>query len=180
VRTFVAVVPPPEALAPLVAAVDRLRATYAASWVPPQRLHVTLAFLGEVAEEAAARVAEALRESVADVPPFRLQVLGGGAFPRERRARVLWAGLDGDLEALNGLVAAVSRSVEREAGVEPERREFVPHVTVARLRQPADVTGAVESLMVAGDPWVVGEVVLMRSVLGPAPSYEPLARIPLR
>jgi 2'-5' RNA ligase len=170
VRTFVAVVPPPHVLAPLVAVTERLRGTYAASWVPAERLHVTLAFLGEVSEETAARVADGLRETAAERAAFRLRLRGGGAFPRPERAKVLWAGLDGDVAALASLADAVRA----------ERTPYVPHVTVARLRHGGDVTGAVDALdAVTSDEWVVDEVVLMRSVLGPKPSYEPLARAPL-
>ena len=176
VRTFVAVVPPPSALAPLVAAVERLRGTYPASWVPAERLHLTLAFLGEVSEDTAARVADGLREAASRREPFALRLNGGGAFPRPQRARVLWAGVEGDVDALTGLARA-SRRAARAARVEVERKPYVPHVTVARLRHGGDATAAVAALdAVRGDEWTVGEVVLMRSVLGPKPSYEPLAR----
>jgi 2'-5' RNA ligase len=170
VRTFVAVVPPPSALAPLVRAVEPLRASYAASWVPEERLHVTLAFLGEVGEEEAARVAGTLREAAAVREPFALRLSGGGAFPNPRRARVLWAGLDGDLAALASLAEVVRT----------DDTPFVPHVTVARLRRGGDVTDAVRALApLTSEEWLVDEVALMRSRLGPAPSYEPLARCPL-
>jgi len=180
VRAFVAVVPPPTALAPLVRAVDGLRATYAATWVPEERLHMTLAFLGDVTEDTADRVADGLRDVAAAREPFALRLRGGGAFPRPHRARVLWAGLDGDLDALASLARATRRAA-RAARVDLERKPYVPHVTVARLRHGGDMRAAVEVLdAVDGDAWDVTEVVLMRSVLGPRPSYEPLARAALR
>jgi len=170
VRTFVAVVPPPEALAPLVRAVAPLRADYAASWVPEERLHLTLAFLGELGEGAAAEVAGTLRAAAAEREPIALRLRGGGAFPRPERARVLWAGVDGDVDALASLADVVRT----------DATPYVPHVTVARLRRGGDVTGAVRALAtLAGDEWTVREVVLMRSRLGPNPSYEALARCPL-
>jgi 2'-5' RNA ligase len=177
VRAFVAVVPPPSSLAPLVAAVERLRAP-GASWVPPERLHVTLVFLGEVADPMP--YGASLAEAVRDVEPFALRVEGGGAFPRPARPRVLWAGVDGDVEALRRL-ARLARRAAREHRIDVERTPFVPHVTVARVRDRAyDGTPAVAALdAVGGDEWTVGDVVLMRSVLGPRPSYEPLLRCPL-
>ena len=179
-RAFVAAVPPPEVLAPLVRAVDGLRGTYAASWVPEERLHVTLAFLGEIEEDTARRVEANVREAAAARAPFALSLRGGGAFPRPARARVLWAGLDGDLDALASLARATRRAA-RAARVDVERAPYVPHVTVARLRRPADVTGAVVALdAVTSEGWTVNEVVLMRSVLGPEPSYQPLAVLPLQ
>jgi 2'-5' RNA ligase len=179
VRAFVAVVPPPEAVAALLRAVEPLRGP-GASWVPPERLHVTVAFLGDVTDQVAGRVGAALADAVARVAPFEARVRGGGAFPRPARPRVLWAGVEGD--GLPALARVVRRAV-RGAGAPVERAAFVPHVTVARVRAPAALDGpaAVAALdRVAGEPWTVREVVLMRSVLGPRPAYEPLARCPLR
>jgi 2'-5' RNA ligase len=179
VRTFVAVVPPPAVLAPLLRAAEPMRGSFRASWVPPERLHLTLAFLGEVSEETATRVADGLRAAAADRAAFALRLRGGGAFPRPRRARVVWAGVDGDLDALSALARA-TRHAARAAGVDVERTPYVPHVTVARLRAPGDATAAVAAFgAVTSEEWTVTEVVLMRSVLGPKPSYEPLARLPL-
>lgn len=177
VRCFVAVVPPPEVLAPLVRAVAPLR-TLPATWVPPERLHVTLAFLGEVADPEP--YAAALAPAVAEVAAFPLRIRGGGAFPRAARARVLWAGLDGDVDALAKL-ARVARRTARAVRIDVERKPYVPHVTVARVRRDGfDGAAAVAALsVVESEPWQVGEVVLMRSVLGPAPAYEPLRRLPL-
>lgn len=174
-RVFVAVVPPPEALDPLVRVVEPFRNAYAASWVPPERLHLTLVFLGDVADPAPFAVD--LAEQVAGTAPLTLRLRGGGAFPRPARARVLWAGVDGDADALARL-ARLTRRTARAHRIDVERKPYVPHVTVARLRgRPADVTAAVASLDAVDSPeWTATEVVVMRSVLGPAPSYEPLHR----
>lgn len=177
VRVFVAVVPPPEALAPLVSAVAPVR-DLPASWVPPERLHLTLVFLGEVADPEP--YGAALAAAVAEVAPFELRVRGGGAFPRAQRARVLWAGVEGDVAALTGL-ARLARRTARAHRIDVERKPYVPHVTVARIRRAGvDATAAVAALdAVQGEPWPVREVVLMRSVLGPKPAYEPVRACPL-
>jgi 2'-5' RNA ligase len=169
VRAFFAIVPPPSSLAPLVTAVDRLRGP-GASWVGPDRLHVTLAFHGEVSDRAASRLAQRLAVAAARSAPFALRIEGGGAFPRPARPRVLWAGLTGDVSALASLAVAVGAE-------EP----YVPHVTVARVRDHHyDATDALAVLgAVRGEPWTVTEAVLMRSVLGPRPSYDVVARAPL-
>jgi 2'-5' RNA ligase len=176
-RAFVAVVPPPPALAALAAAVDPLRGP-GATWVPPERMHVTLAFLGDVVDPMP--YGEALAAAVAGVEPFALRVRGGGAFPRVARARVLWAGLDGDVEALARL-ARIARRTARAARIAVERKPYVPHVTVARVGTPGfDAAPAVAALdAVEGEPWTVTEAVLMRSVLGPKPEYRVLRRCPV-
>jgi 2'-5' RNA ligase len=168
-RVFVAVVPPPSALAPLVSAVERLRGP-GATWVPPERLHLTLAFLGEVGERDAARAERRMARAARAAAPFALRVEGGGAFPRADRPRVLWAGVTGDVGALGSLAVAVGAEAP-----------YVPHVTVARVRARGyDGTAAVAALdRVRGEPWTVTEAVLMRSTLGPAPSYDVLARAAL-
>ncbi|HWL34992.1 MAG TPA: RNA 2',3'-cyclic phosphodiesterase [Frankiaceae bacterium] len=173
-RAFVAVVPPPSALAPLVRAVEPLR-DLPASWVPAERLHLTLVFLGEVADPLP--YGAALAEAVAGTEPFALRVAGAGAFPRPARPRVLWAGVEGEVEALAGL-ARVARRTARAARIDVERKPYVPHVTVARVRRrDVDGTDAVAALAaVDGAPWHVSEVVLMRSVLGPRPEYTVLRR----
>lgn len=177
-RAFVAVVPPPPALEPLVRAVAPLR-TLPASWVAPERLHLTLVFLGEVADPLP--YGAALASAVAGVEPFSLRIAGGGAFPRVARPQVLWAGVEGDVEALARL-ARLARRTARAAGIDVERKPYVPHVTVARVRRrDLDGAAAVAALDgVRGEPWEVGEVVLMSSVLGPKPEYAVLRRCPLR
>ncbi|HEU0130410.1 MAG TPA: RNA 2',3'-cyclic phosphodiesterase [Mycobacteriales bacterium] len=178
-RAFVAIVPPPPALAALARAVAPLRAAHAASWVPPERLHLTLAFLGDVAEPVLPRLGDALAAAVAGTAAFGLRVAGGGAFPRPARPRVLWAGIDGEVDALARLARAVRRAA-RSAGVDVERAPYVPHVTVARVRAtPVDGPACVAALdAVRGEPWQVTGAVLMRSVLGPKPVYEPLRDLP--
>jgi 2'-5' RNA ligase len=177
VRAFVAVVPPPAALEPLVRAVAPLR-SIPASWVAPERLHLTLVFLGEVADPLP--YGEALAAALAEVEPFALRIAGGGAFPRPARPHVLWAGVEGDVDALASL-ARLARRTARAARIDVERAPYVPHVTVARVRRPdVDGVAAVAALDgVRGEPWRVGEVVLMESVLGPRPAYSVLRRCPL-
>lgn len=104
----------------------------AARWLPPGQLHLTLAFLGEVAAERTGLLAEALaaiREA-----PFELAVGGSGCFPQRSRPRVLWAGVTAAAGLLR-LAARVQAAV-RACGLELEERPFSPHITLARLKVP--------------------------------------------
>ena len=101
-----------------------------AKWLPPEQLHVTLAFIGEVDGGRARDVREALRSVRA--APFELSLLGLGHFPHRGEPRVAWAGLRAS-ERLSHLHRAVVRQVE-STGLELEHRKFHPHVTLARLR----------------------------------------------
>ena len=100
-----------------------------ARWSPPERRHLTLRFIGEVDGLVYQDVLGAL-ESV-QVSPFELSLRGVGHFPPRGAPRSLWAGVD-ESDALRRLYRRVDR-VLVEAGLEPERRKYVPHVTLARL-----------------------------------------------
>jgi 2'-5' RNA ligase len=177
-RLFVAAEPSPEAVSALRRRVEALGAVPGARWVPAERWHLTLAFLGEVAEQREPAVAAAL--SAVTAAPLRLRLAGAGTFPPRGRPSVLWVGLGGDVPALEGLARAVRRAV-RGAGVRLERRPYRPHLTVARFRgQAADGAAAVSALAdLDGPDFVVDRFALVRSRLGPQPSHEPLRHWPL-
>ena len=144
--------------------------------VPPGTWHVTLRFLGEVFDPAA--VADALQGAVRGRPRLPCVVEGLGAFPDAKRARVVWAGVRAP--GIEGLAEAVE-SATAKFGEPPERRRFVAHATLARIRAPADLRSLVARH--AGTRFAEGvldRVVLYRSVTGPGgASYERLHEAPL-
>jgi 2'-5' RNA ligase len=184
-RLFVALHPSPAALAELDAAVTPLRGDWPElRWTGPDRWHVTLAFLGEVAEAKLDELAVRLARAAGRHEPAELWIGPGGAFPSKRRARVLISRIDGDKPALTAL-AALAGSVAagaRRAGAPPpdEGRRYRPHLTLARCRQPTDVSAVVDSLGgFAGGAWLADEMQLIRSHAGPKPWYEVLESWPL-
>lgn len=101
-----------------------------ARWIDPENYHITLRFIGDVDGKTADEVVDSLdRLSNSLQFPIRLTHLGsfGGDKPR-----ALYAGVEPS-EALNRLQAAQERVLQR-AGLPPEGRKFVPHVSLARLR----------------------------------------------
>jgi 2'-5' RNA ligase len=125
-RLFVAVETPAplaEGLLRIVPAQRGIRPTAVA------QLHLTLRFLGEQDDAAAARIEMALREVAA--PSSMLQVKGVGRF-RSRQGAILWAGLDESAPML-ALFDAITAVLER-VGIAPEGRRFWPHLTLARCR----------------------------------------------
>ena len=76
--------------------------------------------------------------------PFVVHFGGLGAFPKERRATVLWLGVDGGGDEL-GALAAVSEEAAQTVGYEAEDRPYHPPLTLSRIRPPQDVTELVES-----------------------------------
>ncbi|WP_058367043.1 RNA 2',3'-cyclic phosphodiesterase [Haloparvum sedimenti] len=103
--------------------------------VDPADAHVTLDFLGDVADDEYDAVIEAGREAVeaADVGPFEVAVGGLGVFPSLDYISVVWAGVeDGAAELARLHEALESRTTD--LGFEPEDHAFTPHVTLARMR----------------------------------------------
>lgn len=101
-----------------------------ARWVPPENLHLTLRFLGEVDNGLARDIDDALHGI--DFPRFDLTLSGIGVFTEGKRINTLWVGVDGNPQ-LERLQAKVDQASVR-AGVKPDRRKFKPHVTLARGR----------------------------------------------
>ncbi|HVX42618.1 MAG TPA: RNA 2',3'-cyclic phosphodiesterase [Mycobacteriales bacterium] len=171
-RLFVGVVPSDEALRHLEAAVTALHGRAGEPrWTPSERWHITLSFLGEVAES----VEERLRRELAgvQVKRFGLHIAGAGTFPPRGAPAVLWAGIGGDVEKLSRL-ARSTRQAARRARLPREDKPFRPHLTLGRWR-PKDIAdrGIVEELAGYGGPaFAVRQIRLLRSHLGPKPRYE--------
>ena len=184
-RLFVAIAPPPAVLDELDALVEPLRAgRLDLRWTGREAWHVTLAFLGQVDEAAAARLLPRLERAAARHQQMRLAFVGAGAFPAATRANVLWSGLSGDRRALARLAESVAAGARRAGAPPPDKgRRFQPHLTLARCRMPADVTELVAALEgYQGQPWTADRVHLVRSRLGARghPRYTSLASWPLR
>ncbi|HEX6443813.1 MAG TPA: RNA 2',3'-cyclic phosphodiesterase [Streptosporangiales bacterium] len=179
-RLFAAVLPPPEVVAELVAATEPLRTQLSRPrWADPTRMHLTLAFYGEVADATAERLVGRLARAAGRRPAMELAFAGGGAFPNARRARVLWVGVEGDRVRLRQLADSAA-AAGRRLGLGGPARAYRPHVTLARLREPADVRAQVGALAeYRGRSWRAGELLLVRSHLGPEPKHETLASWPL-
>jgi 2'-5' RNA ligase len=183
VRLFVALGLPDRAAAELDQVVGPLRPGWPGlRWTGPDAWHLTLAFLGEVDGPVAAALPARLERAAARHPALSLALCGAGAFPSTARARVVWAGVQGDQLGLARLAGSVTAGARRAgARLGPQGRGYQPHVTLARCREPVDVRPLVEGLAAfAGTPWAAGEICLIRSRLGGQPRYETLGAWPLR
>ena len=96
--------------------------------------HVTLRFLGYRSGEEQARVARAAQAVAQASAPFSIAFGGLGVFPDARRPHTLWLGLTDGRAALVELAARLETALA-EAGFLPEGRPFVPHLTLARIKQ---------------------------------------------
>lgn len=152
-------------------------------FVPPRSLHLTLRFLGDVEDSCVMDTVAAVREAAAAGEPLRLSVHGLGVFPPSRPPRVVFAGLAGDLDALRALAARLERLLE-PLGHQPERRPFVPHVTLGRVRSGRGADGLLAAVRAGADAdfgaFTAGAVALMESHLSPGGAeHAVVARLPL-
>jgi RNA 2',3'-cyclic 3'-phosphodiesterase len=171
-RLFVGVVPSDEALRHLDAAVAALHGRAGEPrWIPSERWHITLSFLGEVAEPAEAKLRRELAGVAAE--QFGLCITGAGTFPARGTPAVLWAGIGGAVETLSGLARSTRRAARR-ARLPRDDKPFRPHLTLGRWRpQDRADRGLVEELAgYSGPEFTVERIRLLRSHLGPKPWYE--------
>ena len=175
-RMFVALVPTEEAIDHLdeFLAVRREAAPF--RWTLPEQIHVTLAFLASVPDRKLDDLVERLGRAAKRRTPVTTRVSGGGAFPNAARARVLWAGLDLDETGRTevGRMATGARAAASQAGIEVDGQRFRPHLTVARLGRPTEVTSWVRLLdAYHGPPWSTDAISLVASHLGEGPRNRP-------
>jgi 2'-5' RNA ligase len=105
-------------------------------WDKPEKLHLTLKFLGDIGVEKLAALKTAVVAATKDIPPFDLKIEGVGSFPPRGATRVLWLGVTDKTGSLHEIWQRLERECE-SIGFERERRDFKPHLTIARLKEPA-------------------------------------------
>ena len=173
---FVALVPPEEAVEDLEEFLEPRRGAASFRWAGAEQLHVTLAFLAEVEERRLDELVERLGRAAARRTAFEARVAGGGAFPNAARARVLWAGLDLTEAGRTELdrLATGARAAASRTGIAVDGKRFRPHLTLARLGHPAEVSNWVRLLdAYAGPPWTADRISLVASYLGEGPRGRP-------
>lgn len=159
----------------------RLAPTSRLTWVSGERLHVTVRFIGHVADGKVSGIVEALRPPLG-LDPFDLTVAGVGVFPPKGAPRVIWAGLSSGRDRLGALEQIVSDRLAA-AGVDRESRPFNPHLTLARVR---DADGLRAETLLEGvgaasfGATPVDAITLFESRLSPrGPAYLVIQRTPL-
>lgn len=173
---FVALVPPEPAIADLAEFLEpRQRAATGFRWTTHEQWHVTLAFLADVAERRLDDLVERLARAGRRRTRFDVRLRSGGAFPNAGRAKVLYAAADaGPMAEELRRLAVGARAAAAKAGAPPEGSRFHPHVTLARLRAPVDVTRWLRVLdAYQGPVWRAEEIVLVESHLGEGPRRRP-------
>ncbi len=182
IRTFIAIDLPPGVRSALGELQEQLRRSGARiRWVKPTGIHLTLKFLGDIEPAQVNAVAQAMRQAAASAAPFRLTPMGCGAFPSIKQMRVVWVGLDGDLDPLHRLRQRLETVLE-PLGFPLEKRPFRAHLTIGRVKDRGRLRSLQNALLALQDfrleDFDVTEVVLYKSELRPdGARYTPLERI---
>jgi 2'-5' RNA ligase len=112
-------------------------------WVEPGSIHLTLKFLGNVDVKQVDRVKDGIIKAVKSCEPFNLTTGGSGCFPSLKKPRVLWLGLEGDVENLLSLQKKIDDTMALQ-GFAREPRPFTAHLTLARLREDGSLCSMLE------------------------------------
>ena len=144
-------------------------------WTPKENLHVTLNFLGETDVERLVDLEQLLEAATQTLAPCKTSLRGMGAFPDEHHMRVLWVGVRKS-RALASLQNELGHRLE-EAGFPNEDREYLPHLTIGRLRKSRTAVDLISPFVrTSFDDLHVRSVILYESVLQKAyPVYKKLS-----
>ncbi|QES39954.1 RNA 2',3'-cyclic phosphodiesterase [Streptomyces venezuelae] len=167
-HAFIALAPPDDAKNELARALGPAYAEHPElRWNRIEDWHITLAFLGELPVQTVEGLRAPLADLAAARPSLELSLAGGRHFDE----RVLWSGVEGDLEGLHELAEAV-RALVRECGVVFPERLLRPHLTLARARRydNASVSAVADRLRgFAGRPWRTERLHLVGSTVNGHP-----------
>jgi len=142
-------------------------------WVEKENLHITIKFLGEVKEERLSKISEQITNAFKGLRNFELTLGDFGSFPEKGGLRVLWIGVDSGAEEMKKIHKILEKALSK-LGFENEKREFVPHLTLARSRKNSKLDFRELGLKkLQLPPFTVKEIVLFESILKPeGPIYK--------
>ena len=139
--------------------------------VKTENIHLTVVFLGNVPEEHISPVSEAAEEVCQRYSPFNVSLKGAGVFGSKKRPRVLWIGLEGDMERMSCFRDDLQKGLAI-FGIKQEKRRFRPHLTLGRFRKDSRADARLDEFLSSNGDLTspvcpVGELFLFRSDLNP-------------
>ncbi|MBW1803239.1 MAG: RNA 2',3'-cyclic phosphodiesterase [Deltaproteobacteria bacterium] len=153
-------------------------------WVNVYNIHLTVVFMGNIPEADVAPMGNSVKKVCRDYGPFEIYLNGIGFFPGSRNARVLWIGLDGDMERMAQFRDALQACLV-PFGIRKEKRPFKPHLTLGRFRKPGKNSRQLEAVAtqyhdLKSPVQRLDELIMFKSELKPSGAeYSRLAAWPL-
>jgi 2'-5' RNA ligase len=172
IRTFIAI-DLPETVKKDLETLQRslMTSTKGIRWVDPKGVHLTLKFLGDVELDRISEIESVIADISKQHKPFKLIPNGCGVFPSWKAIRVVWVGLEGDLEPLKILYTMLEENLKR-IGFPREERQFAPHLTIGRAKNISRDEKFAQTLAkfttFRSSPFTVEEIVLFKSTLTPS------------
>ncbi len=185
-RTFVAIELTQQCRDNLLEAIDTLDSIAGGvKWSDEEQLHLTVKFIGELDEDALPDAVEALQKPADETPPFSMDISGISGFPPKGVPNVLFAAVQEDSGVLQSLQSSVEDALAEELGVEREDRDYIPHVTLGRIKEKGFCPPLPKLVKQLPDSYFgnvpAGEMVLIKSELTPdGPVYTPLHEFTLQ
>jgi len=185
IRAFLAIEPPENVLQEISRLQEKLKREISGklSWTRPQGQHLTLKFFGDISKEDVKNICAAVQKRMVSESKLNLKIEKLGVFPDARKPRVLWCAVTGDVERLINLQKKLDGDFAA-IGFPAEDRSFKAHLTLARIKDPRDITGMSEALK-KHDSFKAGEFIadklfLFQSKLSPQGAvYTKLAEFDL-
>ncbi len=185
IRTFIGIKASARVTANIARVVTRLESSEANyRWVEAENLHVTLNFVGDVPDVETHELCKWIRQTVEPFSSFDLSVHGVSGFPNPQQPRIVWAGVSEGTSQLQELNQAIADTLSRW-GVNKDRNEYVPHMTLGRLARSGRWNEKLLEQMHRlrnhdGGSCHIQEVTVFASYLDRrGPSYTPMATIKL-
>jgi len=181
IRSFIAIDIEDPVLAEKIEQVKNTILSSKADLKPVERenIHITLRFLGNIPLSLVDEIYKIMQGL--EFKPFNIHIKGLGAFPRINRPRVIWIGIEEGAEELKRIQKQLESGL-RKIGIRPEKEEFIPHITIARVRSGRNRDRLVKILVELSDVDIgfmtVNSIRLKQSILTPkGPIYKTLREV---
>jgi 2'-5' RNA ligase len=184
VRVFIAIEVPENIQKEVFSLKNNISSDYVKiRWVKEENIHLTMIFLGEIAEDVIEQVKDRMQVVSKRHKVFNMALQGSGAFPNLRRPRVIWVGVSSNSEQpiIN---LANDLTITLDFLKLDDKRTFKPHITFGRIRSVYNLGAlqrGIESISINTEEFTVKEITLFKSTLKPDGAvYTPLSKYPLQ
>lgn len=151
-------------------------------WVPPENMHLTLRFLGNITLDMSGKLRENLKQTSSHFNCFKFNLDLPGIFPSWKEPRILWVGLnilEGNLKSLQNEIEVQAQTI----GLPQEKQKFHPHITVGRVKTPSPfISNTWKNVKIMQTPeFIIDRITLFKSILNPSGAiYEIVDTFPLK
>ncbi|MDD2654765.1 MAG: RNA 2',3'-cyclic phosphodiesterase [Candidatus Omnitrophica bacterium] len=185
IRTFIAIELDKQTQESLAKIQNELKASGSdVKWVEPKNIHLTLKFLGDIETDLIPKIKNMLEDLSKNHNKFSAAIKELGAFPNARSPRVIWVGIEAGKENSVSIANDLDNNLSK-LGIPKEERDFVPHLTLGRVKRPINRFKLSELINKNKDisdlNFVADRITLFKSTLTPkGPIYEAMVEVNLK